>query len=265
MLQAFPGNIPWGVTIVYLHDFLVQDLGLSTESTLAAIATLAGAAMLGVLTGGFVGEYFHSWDKRHLAVFGGVLNMVRVVPFYVLFGWGSYFGPVVKSSEPSFFALLMIGGFVATMASPCTGAMLLNVNLPETRGFIVAFYSVLDDVSKGFGTLFVSMIVPLVGGRASAYQISLLLWLCTGGALLYTWYTVDDDELAMKQYLQEAANESMVNLSKQRATQAVRDRAKQAGEAHHLQSQKEKYALMQGTARLKWPSKGAPGKPLRYT
>merc|ERR1719316_2006136 len=126
----------------------------------------------------------------------------------------------------------MTGGFVATMASACTGAMLLNVNLPEMRGSVMAMYSVLDDLSKGFGTLFVSMIVRLVGGRAIAHQLSLLLWVFTGVALLYTWYTYEEDEKAMRMNLDEAAKESMVLMSKMRAQQAIRDRAKAAGAAH---------------------------------
>merc|ERR1719386_681195 len=138
------------------------------------------------------------------------------------------FGPLAKTSETTFFLLLMIGGFVATMASACTGAMLLNVNLPEMRGSIMAMYSILDDLSKGFGTLFISMIVRLVGGRAIAYQISLLLWVFTGFGLLYTWYTYDEDEAATKKNLDEAAKEAMVLMSKQRAQEAIRDRAKAA-------------------------------------
>merc|ERR1719420_1795932 len=59
ILQAFPGNIPWGVIIVYLHDFLVQDMGMSTKRALGAISTLAFSAFAGVLTGGFVGESLH--------------------------------------------------------------------------------------------------------------------------------------------------------------------------------------------------------------
>merc|ERR1719326_960831 len=114
------------------------------------------------------------------------------------------FGPLAKTSETTFFLLLMLGGFFATMASAGTGAMLLNVNLPEMRGTVMAMYSVLDDLSKGFGTLFVSMIVRLVGGRAIAYQLSLLLWVFTGVALLYTWYTYEEDEAAMRKNLDEA-------------------------------------------------------------
>merc|ERR1719206_1063545 len=118
------------------------------------------------------------------------------------------------------------------MGSACTGAMLLNVNLPEMRGSVMAMYSVLDDLSKGFGTLFISMIVRIVGGRSIAYQLSLLLWVFTGIALLYTWDTYGEDEAAMRKNLDEAAKEAMVLLSKQKAQEAIRDRAKAAGAAH---------------------------------
>jgi len=235
ILQAFPGNIPWGVIIVYIHDFLVQDLGLSRHSALGAITMLAGAAFAGVLAGGFVGELLYGANTRHLALFGGCCNIVRSVPFFVLFGWQKYFGSFQHSSEGTFVIVLMLGGFVATMASPCTGAMLLNVNLPETRGSVMAMYTVLDDLSKGFGTLFVSMIVSMVGGRAVAYQISLLVWVFTGIALLLAWHTYDEDEQQMRKHLDEAAMESMVVMSKQRSQQAIREYAKAAGEAHFAQ------------------------------
>lgn len=238
ILQAFPGNIPWGVIIVYIHDFLVEDLGLSRRSALGAIATLAASAFFGVLTGGFVGELLYASGNRHLAIFGGVCNTMRALPFLLIFGWKGFLGPLDQSSMLAFYLLLMMGGFVATMASPCTGAMLLNVNLPQTRGSVIALYSVLDDFSKGFGTLFVSIIVKLVGGRALAYQLSLSLWVFTGLALLYTWYTIDQDEEQMKKTLDETARESMVLLSKRRAQEAIRDRAKAAGQTHFVQSQK---------------------------
>lgn len=236
ILQAFPGNIPWGVIIVYIHDFLVQDLGLSRHNALGAITTLAASAFAGILTGGFIGERLYGASSKHLALFGGICNVSRALPFFILFGWRQFFGPLDPTqSQRAFYTLLVVGGFVATMGSPCTGAMLLNVNLPETRGSVMAMYSVLDDLSKGFGTFFVSMIVELVGGRAVAYQISLLLWVVTGVALLYGWHTYDEDERRMRETLDEAAMESMVLTSKQRARQSIRDCAKAAGEAHFAQ------------------------------
>jgi hypothetical protein len=253
ILQAFPVNIPWGVIIVYIHDFLMQDLGLSTRSALGSITVLATSAFFGVLTGGFVGERLYGANSKYMAIFSGVCNIVRAVPFFIIFGWTNMFGSLARSSEVTFFVLLMIGGFTATMGSACTGARLLNVNLPEMRGSVMAMYSVLDDLSKGFGTLFVSMIVPLVGGRAIAYQMSLLIWVFTGTALLYTWYTYVEDEAAMRKNLDEAAKESMVLMSKHRAQEAIRGRARAAGAAHFA----SKAAKPKGVYSSFWPSKPA--------
>mmetsp|Transcript_63167 Transcript_63167/g.137336 ORF Transcript_63167/g.137336 Transcript_63167/m.137336 type:complete len:581 (-) Transcript_63167:193-1935(-) len=252
ILQAFPGNIPWGVIIVYLHDFLVQDLGLSMQSALGAITTLAFSAFVGVLAGGFIGELLYGTHSKHLAIFGGICNMARALPFFILFGWKRLFGPLDQSSENAFYLLLIIGGFLATMASPCTGAMLLNVNMPEMRGSVMAMYSVLDDLSKGFGTLFVSMIVEVVGGRAVAYQLSLLLWVFTGVALLYTYYTYDEDEQQMRKHLDEAAMESLVLHSKQQAQHAIRNSAKAAGEAHMYQNQRARQAKDERCLESQW-------------
>lgn len=232
MIQAFPGNIPWGFIVVYFHDFLMQDLGVSSRNALGAITILAASAFAGVIMGGFIGEYLYETNSKHLAVFGGVCNIARALPFFLIFGWKEFFGPPETTYTTAFYCLLIFGGFVATMGSPCTGAMLLNVNLPETRGSVMALYSVLDDVSKGFGTLFVSMLVSLVGGRAVAYQISLLLWVLTGVALLYTHHTYGEDEQQMRKHLDEAAMESMLLHSRLKAQAAIRDRAKAAGAAH---------------------------------
>eukprot|EP00927_Polykrikos_kofoidii_P036478 TRINITY_DN30806_c0_g1_i1.p1 TRINITY_DN30806_c0_g1~~TRINITY_DN30806_c0_g1_i1.p1 ORF type:complete len:616 (+),score=103.63 TRINITY_DN30806_c0_g1_i1:67-1914(+) len=235
IIQAFPGNIPWGVIIVYMHDFLVQDLGMPVHRALGAVATLALAAFAGVISGGLIGEHLCKISGAHLAIFGGVCNIARAVPFFIIFGWGQLFGSLKQTSEGAFFVVLLFGGFIASMSSAGTGAMLLNVNLPETRGSVVATYCVLDDISKGLGTLIVSFIVRIVGSRAVAYQLTLLLWVVTGVALLHTQHTYDVDTETMRQNLEEAARESMVVLSKHRAQQAVRDFAKAAGEAHKRQ------------------------------
>eukprot|EP00928_Gymnodinium_smaydae_P017723 TRINITY_DN16777_c0_g2_i1.p1 TRINITY_DN16777_c0_g2~~TRINITY_DN16777_c0_g2_i1.p1 ORF type:complete len:623 (-),score=95.89 TRINITY_DN16777_c0_g2_i1:38-1906(-) len=239
MIQAFPGNIPWGVTIVYLHDFLVQDLRMPTRAALGVITALAASAFAGVITGGFVGEYLYRRSSVHLATFGGVCNIVRAVPFFIVFGWGRFFGTMETTSMAAFVATLMIGGFLATLSSPCAGAMLLNVNLPETRGYVMAIYSVLDDASKGFGTLSVSMLVGVVGGRAVAYQLSATLWIITGVALLCSVYTYEEDEQRMRQSLDEAALESIVLASKKQAQKAVRQRARAAGDAHRQRDRLE--------------------------
>lgn len=246
MIQAFPGNIPWGVIIVYLHDFMMQDLHLSRERSLLAISVLAMTALLGIFAGGTLGQTLYTLERgTYLPAFAGVTNILRALPFLLLFGWENYFGNLHGSGGDMvcFFMLLALGGFLATMSTPMTSAVLLNVNLPETRGSVVACYSVLDDLSKGFGTMFISLAVPSLG-RATVYQLCLWLWIFSGLGLLMTIYTVEEDELMMKRYLDEAATESLVRLSKERAQRAIKERAKIAGETHFLRTK----------VKLAWPN-----------
>mmetsp|Transcript_41227 Transcript_41227/g.89875 ORF Transcript_41227/g.89875 Transcript_41227/m.89875 type:complete len:524 (+) Transcript_41227:228-1799(+) len=231
VLQAFPGNVPWGVVLVYLSDFLVQDIGLSQEESLVCVAVMAGSAFCGVLFGGWLGEYLYAKDPKCLAIFVALNTSLRAIPFFFIFGWVHWFGPLQPHQHFYFYVLLTVAGFVSSMASPGMGAMLLNVNLPETRGTVFAIYSVLDDLSKGFGTLFVSMIVPYVGGRAFAYQLALMIWVVCGLALLPSCFTLSDDEAAMKDSLNEAAMESIVRVSKVKAHAALKGQCALAGQA----------------------------------
>lgn len=254
IFQAFPGNVPWGVIMVYLHDFLIQDLGLSSRHSLLAITVLAGSAFIGVVFGGWLGEKLFTRSPRHLLVFCAFCNALRAMPFFFLFGWARMFGSLDKAGTSciiSFFMLLAIAGFLATVASAGNGAMLLNVNLPEIRGYIAALYSVLDDVSKGLGVVVISALIPYCGGRAVAYQLSLILWMVCGVALLLSLKTYEEDESKMKEYLEEVAMECMVRISKRNAQQAIRRSCKAAGEVHL----KDSYSLRRETSRLKW-SKG---------
>mmetsp|Transcript_23137 Transcript_23137/g.51028 ORF Transcript_23137/g.51028 Transcript_23137/m.51028 type:complete len:511 (-) Transcript_23137:86-1618(-) len=231
ILQAFPGCVPWGVIIVYLHDYLVQDIGLTRQESLGAVGILGTGALVGVFIGGCVGEWLYAYDSRFLTAFCSLATVFRVVPFCFIFGWTGLDPAGSLASHTSFMVVLFLGGVVSTMPSPGIGAMLLNVNLPETRGTVFAFYSILDDLSKGFGTLFVSMIVPYVGGRAAAYRLALIIWVFCGFALAPTWFTLPLDEAAMRTHLNDAAMESVVRVSKRQAAQQVTQRCKAAGDA----------------------------------
>ncbi|EER02123.1 conserved hypothetical protein [Perkinsus marinus ATCC 50983] len=249
LLQAFPGGIPWGIIIVYLHDFLVQDMGFSIELALFATATMGLAGFCGVLIGGFIGEKLYRSDPRYCALFCSVMSLLRVIPFFAVFGWTSLYkeGPnevdqlaaaamgkamdAVGESQAhigstemlhlSFFGTLFIGGVIATTPAANLGAILLNVNPPQHRGTIFAIYSVLDDLSKGVGTLFVSLLIPYTGGRALAYQFTLVVWLVCGLLLIPVVSSLQEDELYMQRTLREQQHRKRVNDMRAEASHRI--------------------------------------------
>ena len=231
LLQAFPGNIPWGILLVYLHDFLIEDIKFRSDEALVVITILAGAGFIGIVLGGFLGQYAYQRGTKYLALLCSVMSVLRVVPSFFIFGWPYMFGGQGEVSRGGFLTVLVIAGISATLAVPGMGAMLLNVNLPETRGTVTALYSVLEDLSKGVGSYLVAMVVPLVGGRAVAYQLFLLLWVIPGVALFQTIKSFGADEEAMRRRLDEMAAEAIIRASKNKARSEIGKLSKAAAEA----------------------------------
>lgn len=231
LLQAFPGNIPWGILLVYLHDFLIEDVRFRSDEALVVITILAGSGFLGIIIGGFIGQYTYQKGTKYLALFCAVMSVIRVVPSFFIFGWPYMFATEDDVSRNGFLTVLVIAGISATMAIPGMGAMLLNINLPETRGTMCALYSVLEDLSKGVGSYLVAMIVPLVGGRSIAYQLCLLLWVIPGVALFQSIKTFGEDEEAMRRRLDELAAEAVIRASKNKAISEIGKLSKAAAEA----------------------------------
>jgi MFS family permease len=231
LLQAFPGNIPWGILLVYLHDFLIQDIGFKHQEAIIMITILAGAGFVGIVMGGFMGQYAYLKGPKFLPLLCASMTVVRTIPAFFIFGWPYMFGTGDDVSRGAFLLVLVIAGIAATIAVPGLGAMLLNVNLPETRGTMCALYSVLEDVSKGIGGYVVTLIAEAVGGRSVAYQICLLLWLMPGVSLFQAIKSFGADEDAMRRRLDEIAGEAVIRASKNKARSEIGKLSKAAAEA----------------------------------
>jgi hypothetical protein len=221
--QAFPGNIPWGIALVFLNDFMCQDLELSMTAALMSINILAVLSLLGNLTGGLLGRYLHTQPKWLTPLVACACCVLRTSPLWMVFGWRRQLGvPDTFSKYALFTATLGVAGFLASMPGALLGGMMLNVNLPTTRGIVFATYAALEDFSKATGAVVVAVLVPYVGTRDVAYQVCLLLWLFPGLMLILACYYADADERAMEEAVLESINEGLIRGSKQRARQDVR-------------------------------------------
>merc|ERR1719213_1430511 len=78
--QAFSGNIPWGIALVFLNDFMCQDLQLSMTAALLSINVLAFLSLLGNLSGGLLGRYLHTQPKWLTPLTASVCCVIRSSP-----------------------------------------------------------------------------------------------------------------------------------------------------------------------------------------
>lgn len=216
--QAFPGNIPWGIALVFLNDFMLQDLQLSMTAALVSINVLALFALLGNLTGGVLGKYLHTHQKWMTPFAATIGCLVRCSPLWMVFGWRRQLGvPDTMPKYVLFTVTLGTAGFLASLPGPLLGGMMLNVNLPTTRGIVFAAYAAFEDFSKAMGAFVVASLVPLVGSRDVAFQACLLLWVVPGLSLLVAVWCCESDERAVEEAVLESINEGLVRGSKHRA------------------------------------------------
>merc|ERR1719146_611872 len=192
-------------------------------AALLSINVLAFLSLLGNMTGGLLGRYLHTQPKWLTPLAASVCCVVRSSPLWMVFGWRRQLGvPDTYAKYALFTATLGFAGFIASLPGALLGGMMLNVNLPTTRGIVFATYAALEDFSKATGAVVVALLVPLVGSRDIAYQVCLLLWLVPGVLLLLACQSAENDERTMEEAVLESINEGLVRGSKLRARQEVR-------------------------------------------
>lgn len=209
LLQGIPGTVPWGVFFIFLNDYYAQDKGYSVATATLIVMTVGGAAILGGLAGGLLGNRVYNRNPRHLPILCGVSTLIGIVPTLLLLEWPSQIG-VPDPSPAGPLALGFVTGFLVTITGPNVRAMLLNVNAPETRGSVLALFNLADDLGKGFGPAVISLLIAQLG-RALAFDIATLFWVLCALALFGMARTFPRDEATLRARLRQVAGSRAVD------------------------------------------------------
>lgn len=194
-LQGIPGCVPWGVFMIFLNDFFAQDKGLSVEMATLVVMAAGAATLVGNLGGGLIGQFLYKRRPRNLALLCGLTTSLGVIPTALMLNY-----PAHPASLVLLFLIALLSGFLISVTGPNIYAMVLNVNLPETRGSIFSIFNLVDALGKGFGPVIISALI-LRFGRLRAFNIANLFWLACGLLLFLTAFTFERDEARLGEKL----------------------------------------------------------------
>lgn len=202
LLQGAPGCIPWGITNVFLADFLSENRGMSVEFATIVLLVFGLGNFLGLLLGGFWGSSLYAIDKRYPSLLAGAAAALGAVPFWFLLN-------VVFASTSFFltFPLSILSGFMAGITGPIAKATLQNVTKPDGRGQAFALYNTFDDFGRGLGPVFVAMMVSTLGGRTQAFNVGTSGWVLCGLLNGCMYFFVKKDEETMQAKLAASVDE----------------------------------------------------------
>ncbi len=203
-IQGIPGTVPWGVFFIFLNDFYSQDKGFSIEAATLIVMVIGAAAIFGGFFGGLIGNRLYNRSPKYLPLLCGISTLIGIIPMAFLLNYPAQFGV----ENPSTVLPMIIGfvtGFTISITGPNVRAMLLNVNLPETRGSTFSMYNLADDLGKGFGPVIISLLIVLFG-RLWAFNIANLFWLFCGVVLIMMSSVFPKDIETLNRSLSEKAN-----------------------------------------------------------
>mmetsp|Transcript_3733 Transcript_3733/g.16349 ORF Transcript_3733/g.16349 Transcript_3733/m.16349 type:complete len:255 (+) Transcript_3733:567-1331(+) len=165
-LQAGFGCVPWGIITAYLNDYLAQEGGLEVLNATYVIMLFSIGAALGGVFGSVTGQYLQNKNRALLGIFMGATTILSIPPIL-----GLVLIPNGIKYLPIFFALAIVGGFLASPTGANVPAVVVNSNTPETRGSALAIFNMCNDVGKGLGPLIGA---ALIGGKllATANELS---------------------------------------------------------------------------------------------
>jgi predicted MFS family arabinose efflux permease len=133
-MQGLPGCLPWGVVIAFLNDFL-QSEGMSKQGATLVVMAFGSGGLLGSIIAGVGGQALYNRRKGALPVFAGLSVWAGMPLLFAVINWK------LAVSLPMLVLLpvLFLGGAVASIAGVIIRPLIMNVNLPETRGIALAF------------------------------------------------------------------------------------------------------------------------------
>jgi len=195
--QGIFGILPWGIALVFLNDFLIEEKELTSTQAANVLLTWGLALAASAIFAGWIADKLHDEGKRKLPLIAGITTILA--PFPTLF--------VIRGPNTSAFvyaAVLVPAGFIAGIAGVIMKTLLFGVTIPETRGSAYSLLSLVDEIGKGVGPYLASLIIVGLGNRTDGITVAVLMWIPCGFIHLMMYFTIERDgkaaQLEMLQY-----------------------------------------------------------------
>ena len=220
LFQGAPGCVPWGIVNTFLNDFLSQDCGMTVQGATMTILVFGFGNFIGILIGGIGGGYLYKKDARYPSLLSGLMAIFGCFPLWLLinYKYGEGLDDQVRRisgwTTKSVLTELVFVNFVSFLAGlgsgvtgPIVKATLQNVTPPLARGQAFAMLNIFDDFGRGFGPVFVAMLIRNLGSRRTAFNVGISGWILCGLLNMMAFFTVRADEDKTRQIVLEKCDE----------------------------------------------------------
>lgn len=221
--QGIFGTIPWAVITVFLTDYLTQNKHFTTPHATLLVILFGIGAIIGGVMGGTLGKYIYSnYGSSTVPLVFGSIQALSSIPMIFILSMSPLPSPLKDASSSSLSSVVVVGGVshydllpiygtvilagvLASATGPNLKAMLLNVNIPDTRGLTFTIGYITDSISKGLAPYFIGLWISILGieQRSFIFHLAMIAWPLSGLIILLTTYTTHNDELIVQRNIKE--------------------------------------------------------------
>ena len=176
LIINFVDTIPTGIIIFLLYEYMLNYHGISTDITLFFLLFILLATLVGTVVFGYLGDkWFGKGNQKarvKLALYGNILPIpfifiALIIPFHT---------PDIFPGIVIWVALMMIGIFLNGAVNGNWYATVVDLNLPEHRGTVLATSNFFDIIGRSIGPV-IGAITADTLGFVFGMMISIFFWM----------------------------------------------------------------------------------------
>jgi len=172
----FVDTIPTGIILFLLFEYMWDYHGIPSDITLYILVLIFLATLVGTIIFGFFGDKQFKKGKKKARVKLAILGNIVPIPFVFIALLIPFRPPNLFPGILIFIILFMIGIFMNGAVNGNWYATVVDLNLPEHRGTVLATSNFFDIIGRAIGPL-VGAIFADTLGFVYGMMVSILFWI----------------------------------------------------------------------------------------
>jgi len=176
LIINFVDTIPTGIILFLLFAYMEDYHGISSDVTLIYLILILLATLIGTIVFGFIGDKQFKKGSKKARVKLALLGNIVPIPFIFIALIIPFRAPDLIPGILIWLILFMIGIFINGAVNGNWYATVVDLNLPEHRGTVLATSNFFDIIGRAIGPLIGSIFADAFG-FVYGMMISIFFWI----------------------------------------------------------------------------------------
>lgn len=176
LIINFVDTIPTGIILFLLFAYMEDYHGISSDVTLIYLILILLATLIGTIVFGFIGDKQLKKGSKKARVKLALLGNIVPIPFIFIALIIPFRAPDLMPGILIWLILFMIGIFINGAVNGNWYATVVDLNLPEHRGTVLATSNFFDIIGRAIGPLIGSIFADTFG-FVYGMLISIFFWI----------------------------------------------------------------------------------------